>query len=111
MFDLPVAEGPYPQVVRLQTMRCLFEAYEHVLSLLENVFTPMFCHSDEVSPPRARLGPPPRSPESDPSAHSPRCFKIPGSVPLQYFRQLLRGAESPARSSRMSRWVLTSRNK
>lgn len=25
---------------------------------------------------------------------------------LQYFRQLLRGAESPARSSRMSRWVL-----
>lgn len=30
-------------------MRCLFEAYEHVLSLLENVFTPMFCHSDEVS--------------------------------------------------------------
>lgn len=29
-------------------MRCLFEAYEHVLSLLENVFTPMFCHSDEV---------------------------------------------------------------
>lgn len=35
-------------VVKLQTMRCLFEAYEHVLSLLENVFTPMFCHSDEV---------------------------------------------------------------
>ncbi|XP_056867959.1 sorting nexin-14-like isoform X3 [Takifugu flavidus] len=62
-----IAEGPYPQVVRLQTMRCLFEAYEHVLSLLENVFAPMFCHSDE------------------------------------YFRQLLRGAESPARSSRMSR--------
>ncbi|XP_056867958.1 sorting nexin-14-like isoform X2 [Takifugu flavidus] len=61
-----IAEGPYPQVVRLQTMRCLFEAYEHVLSLLENVFAPMFCHSDE------------------------------------YFRQLLRGAESPARSSRMS---------
>ncbi|XP_036981312.1 sorting nexin-14-like isoform X6 [Acanthopagrus latus] len=62
-----IAEGPYPQVVKLQTMRCLFEAYEHVLSLLENVFTPMFCHSDE------------------------------------YFRQLLRGAESPARNSRMSR--------
>ncbi|XP_029973288.1 sorting nexin-14-like [Salarias fasciatus] len=62
-----VAQGPYPDVVRLQTMRCLFEAYEHVLSLLENVFTPMFCHSDE------------------------------------YFRQLLRGAESPARNSRMSR--------
>lgn len=38
-------------MVRLQTMRCLFEAYEHVLSLLENVFTPMFCHSDEVSLP------------------------------------------------------------
>ncbi|KAM4724173.1 sorting nexin-14-like isoform 2-T2 [Anableps anableps] len=61
-----VAEGPYAEVVKLQTMRCLFEAYEHVLSLLENVFTPMFCHSDE------------------------------------YFRQLLRGAESPARNSRMS---------
>uniref|UniRef100_A0A3P9HQK8 Sorting nexin-14 n=1 Tax=Oryzias latipes TaxID=8090 RepID=A0A3P9HQK8_ORYLA len=62
-----VATGPYTQVVKLQTMRCLFEAYEHVLSLLEDVFTPMFCHSDE------------------------------------YFRQLLRGAESPARNSRMSR--------
>ncbi|KAM3595334.1 uncharacterized protein V6R79_021829 [Siganus canaliculatus] len=62
-----IAEGPYLEVVKLQTMRCLFEAYEHVLSLLENVFTPMFCHSDE------------------------------------YFRQLLRGAESPARNSRMSR--------
>uniref|UniRef100_A0A3B3HC49 Sorting nexin-14 n=1 Tax=Oryzias latipes TaxID=8090 RepID=A0A3B3HC49_ORYLA len=61
-----VATGPYTQVVKLQTMRCLFEAYEHVLSLLEDVFTPMFCHSDE------------------------------------YFRQLLRGAESPARNSRMS---------
>lgn len=45
-----VAEGPYGGVVQLQTMRCLFEAYEHVLSLLESVFTPMFCHSDEVSP-------------------------------------------------------------
>lgn len=43
-----VAEGPYQGVVKLQKMRCLFEAYEHVLSLLENVFTPMFCHSDEV---------------------------------------------------------------
>ncbi|XP_040284659.1 sorting nexin-14 isoform X2 [Bufo bufo] len=42
-----IAEGPYKEVVKLQTMRCLFEAYEHVLSLLENVFTPMFCHSDE----------------------------------------------------------------
>ncbi|KAK0153346.1 Sorting nexin-14 [Merluccius polli] len=61
-----VAEAPYGEVVKLQTMRCLFEAYEHVLSLLENVFTPMFCHSDE------------------------------------YFRQLLRGAESPARNSKMS---------
>ena len=47
-FPSPVAEGPYAGVVKLQTMRCLFEAYEHVLSLLENVFTPMFCHSDEV---------------------------------------------------------------
>lgn len=47
--NLSVAEGPYTEVVKLQTMRCLFEAYEHVLSLLENVFTPMFCHSDEVS--------------------------------------------------------------
>ncbi|KAJ8367724.1 hypothetical protein AAFF_G00310920 [Aldrovandia affinis] len=62
-----IAEGAYAGVVRLQTMRCLFEAYEHVLSLLENVFTPMFCHSDE------------------------------------YFRQLLRGAESPARNSKLSR--------
>ncbi|XP_014065644.1 sorting nexin-14 isoform X6 [Salmo salar] len=62
-----IAEGPYAGVVKLQTMRCLFEAYEHVLSLLENVFTPMFCHSDE------------------------------------YFRQLLRGAESPARNSKLSR--------
>ncbi|XP_070776556.1 sorting nexin-14-like [Enoplosus armatus] len=62
-----IAEGPYSEVVKLQTMRCLFEAYEHVLSLLENVFTPLFCHSDE------------------------------------YFRQLLRGAESPARNSKMSR--------
>ncbi|XP_034164215.1 sorting nexin-14 isoform X6 [Pangasianodon hypophthalmus] len=62
-----VAEGAYADVVKLQTMRCLFEAYEHVLSLLENVFTPMFCHSDE------------------------------------YFRQLLRGAESPTRSSRLGR--------
>ncbi|XP_078225851.1 sorting nexin-14 isoform X25 [Callithrix jacchus] len=43
-----IAEGPYIDVVKLQTMRCLFEAYEHVLSLLENVFTPMFCHSDEI---------------------------------------------------------------
>ncbi|XP_017331813.1 sorting nexin-14 isoform X5 [Ictalurus punctatus] len=62
-----IAEGAYADVVKLQTMRCLFEAYEHVLSLLENVFTPMFCHSDE------------------------------------YFRQLLRGAESPTRSSRLGR--------
>uniref|UniRef100_A0AAY4ASR9 Sorting nexin-14 n=2 Tax=Denticeps clupeoides TaxID=299321 RepID=A0AAY4ASR9_9TELE len=62
-----IAQGPYTEVVKLQTMRCLFEAYEHVLSLLENVFTPMFCHSDE------------------------------------YFRQLLRGAESPTRNSKLSR--------
>ncbi|XP_075871500.1 sorting nexin-14-like isoform X2 [Nelusetta ayraudi] len=62
-----IAEGPYGGVVQLQTMRCLFEAYEHVLSLLESVFTPMFCHSDE------------------------------------YFRHLLRGAESPARNSRVCR--------
>nr|XP_057942390.1 sorting nexin-14 [Doryrhamphus excisus] len=62
-----VAAGPYGAVVKLQTMRCLFEAYEHVLSLLENVFTPMFCHSDE------------------------------------YFRHLLKGAESPTRSLRVSR--------
>lgn len=48
MSPLPVAIGPYAAVVKLQTMRCLFEAYEHVLSLLERVFTPMFCHSDEV---------------------------------------------------------------
>uniref|UniRef100_A0A8D0H3W2 Sorting nexin-14 n=1 Tax=Sphenodon punctatus TaxID=8508 RepID=A0A8D0H3W2_SPHPU len=62
-----IAEGPYAEVVKLQTMRCLFEAYEHVLSLLENVFAPMFCHSDE------------------------------------YFRQLLRGAESPTRNSKFNR--------
>ncbi|KAI4899634.1 hypothetical protein NFI96_014634 [Prochilodus magdalenae] len=42
-----IAEGSYTDVVKLQKMPCLFEAYEHVLSLLENVFTPMFCHSDE----------------------------------------------------------------
>ncbi|NXI45313.1 SNX14 protein, partial [Galbula dea] len=62
-----IAEGPYTDVVKLQTMRCLFEAYERVLSLLENVFTPMFCHSDE------------------------------------YFRHLLRGAESPTRNSKLNR--------
>ncbi|XP_074752085.1 sorting nexin-14 isoform X3 [Athene noctua] len=62
-----IAEGPYMDVVKLQTMRCLFEAYEHVLYLLENVFTPMFCHSDE------------------------------------YFRHLLRGAESPTRNSKFNR--------
>ncbi|KAM4713648.1 sorting nexin-14 isoform 2-T2 [Anableps anableps] len=62
-----VAAGPYRDVVKLQKMTCLFEAYEHVLSLLEGVFTPMFCHSDE------------------------------------YFRHLLRGAESPTRSSRIHR--------
>uniref|UniRef100_UPI0037E92A67 sorting nexin-14 isoform X2 n=1 Tax=Semicossyphus pulcher TaxID=241346 RepID=UPI0037E92A67 len=62
-----IAKGPYTCVVKLQTMRCLFEAYEHVLSLMERVFTPMFCHSDE------------------------------------YFRHLLRGAESPTRNSRINR--------
>ncbi|KAM3861133.1 sorting nexin-14-like [Diretmus argenteus] len=65
-----IAEGPYTGVVKLQTMRCLFEAYEHVLSLLERVFTPMFCHSDE------------------------------------YFRYLLRGAESTTRNSRINRNTL-----
>ncbi|KAF7652169.1 hypothetical protein LDENG_00100740 [Lucifuga dentata] len=62
-----IAMGPYADVVKLQTMRCLFEAYEHVLSLLEKVFSPMFCHSDE------------------------------------YFRYLLRGAESPNRNSKINR--------
>ncbi|XP_074752083.1 sorting nexin-14 isoform X1 [Athene noctua] len=66
-----IAEGPYMDVVKLQTMRCLFEAYEHVLYLLENVFTPMFCHSDE------------------------------------YFRHLLRGAESPTRNSKFNRSSLS----
>ncbi|TKS75322.1 Sorting nexin-14 [Collichthys lucidus] len=42
-----IRNSPYGDVVKLQTMHCLFEAYEHVLSLLERVFTPMFCHSDE----------------------------------------------------------------
>lgn len=49
LWRVVVAQGPYTGVVKLQTMRCLFEAYEHVLSLLEKVFTPMFCHSDEVT--------------------------------------------------------------
>lgn len=48
--------------MKLQTMRCLFEAYEHVLALLERVFTPMFCHSDEV---RRRAAPPPSSQLTD----------------------------------------------
>lgn len=62
-----IAEGPYSDVIKLQTVPCLFKAYEHVLSLLERVFTPMFCHSDE------------------------------------YFRHLLKGVESPTRSSRINR--------
>ncbi|KAK5598668.1 Sorting nexin-14, partial [Crenichthys baileyi] len=62
-----IAAGPYRNVVKLQKMTCLFEAYEHVLFLLEGVFTPMFCHSDE------------------------------------YFRHLLKGAESPTRNSRINR--------
>ncbi|XP_005936288.1 sorting nexin-14 isoform X1 [Haplochromis burtoni] len=69
-----VAKGPYTEVVKLQQMRCLFEAYEHVLSLLERVFTPIFCHSDE------------------------------------YFRHLLKGVESPARSSKVSRCASYSRS-
>ncbi|MEQ2316610.1 Sorting nexin-14, partial [Ameca splendens] len=64
-----IAAGPYRNVVKLQKMTCLFEAYEHVLFLLEGVFTPMFCHSDE------------------------------------YFRHLLKGAESPTRNSRINRLV------
>ncbi|KAM9355959.1 sorting nexin-14-like isoform 2-T2 [Pholidichthys leucotaenia] len=62
-----ITEGPYRSVVKLQKMRCLFAAYDHVLNLLERVLIPMFCHSDE------------------------------------YFRHLLRGAESPARNSKISR--------
>ncbi|XP_014909959.1 sorting nexin-14 isoform X3 [Poecilia latipinna] len=53
-FDPAVVEGirsvavaPYSQVVVLQKKPFLFQAYELVLSLLEEVFTPMFCHSDE----------------------------------------------------------------
>ncbi|KAM9798302.1 sorting nexin-14-like [Neosynchiropus ocellatus] len=42
-----VSTGPPSSVVQLQTSTSLFEAHEHVLSLLERVFTPMFCHSDE----------------------------------------------------------------
>ncbi|XP_069788334.1 sorting nexin-14 isoform X2 [Narcine bancroftii] len=42
-----IAEGSFKDVVKLQTRRCLFEAYEYVMNLLETVFTPMFCHSDE----------------------------------------------------------------
>uniref|UniRef100_A0A3Q0R078 Sorting nexin 14 n=1 Tax=Amphilophus citrinellus TaxID=61819 RepID=A0A3Q0R078_AMPCI len=48
--EIRIATGPYAEVVKLQQMCCLFEAYEHVLSLLERVFTPMFCHSDERTP-------------------------------------------------------------
>uniref|UniRef100_V9KCI3 Sorting nexin-14 n=1 Tax=Callorhinchus milii TaxID=7868 RepID=V9KCI3_CALMI len=62
-----IAKGNYRDVVKLQTTPCLFEAYEHVLSLLEAVFTPMFCHSDE------------------------------------YFRYLLKGAESPTHNSKLNR--------
>ncbi|XP_053143186.1 sorting nexin-14 isoform X2 [Hemicordylus capensis] len=62
-----IVEGPYVEVVKLQTMRCLFEAYEHVFSLLESVFIPMFCHSHE------------------------------------YFRHLLKGAESPTRNSKLNK--------
>ncbi|KAM3851269.1 sorting nexin-14 isoform 1-T2 [Vipera latastei] len=42
-----IAEGPYKEVVKLQQMRCFFEAYEQVFSLLENVFIPKFCHTNE----------------------------------------------------------------
>ncbi|XP_058031538.1 sorting nexin-14 isoform X3 [Ahaetulla prasina] len=42
-----IAEGPYEEVVKLQQMRCFFEAYEQVFSLLENVFIPRFCHTYE----------------------------------------------------------------
>ncbi|KAL7987919.1 hypothetical protein Chor_006838 [Crotalus horridus] len=43
-----IAEGPYKEVVKLQQMRCFFEAYEQVFSLLENVFIPKFCHTYEI---------------------------------------------------------------
>lgn len=56
-------------MVKLQTMRCLFEAYEHVLALLETVFTPMFCHSDEVR--QADAAPPTEH------AHRPRPLTMP----------------------------------
>uniref|UniRef100_A0A6J0TJ57 Sorting nexin-14 isoform X2 n=1 Tax=Pogona vitticeps TaxID=103695 RepID=A0A6J0TJ57_9SAUR len=42
-----IAEGPYSEVVKLQTMRCFYEAFEHVFSLLETVYIPRFCHTDE----------------------------------------------------------------
>ncbi|XP_071057739.1 sorting nexin-14 isoform X2 [Pseudochaenichthys georgianus] len=122
-----IAEGPFAEVVKLQTMRCLFEAYEHVLSLLENVFTPMFCHSDERAPRCLAVSQTPRiNQETTPviqlTPSAPRASKGGAASPatscqhgtqtprsilicssLQYFRQLLRGAESPARNSRMSR--------
>ncbi|XP_071057740.1 sorting nexin-14 isoform X3 [Pseudochaenichthys georgianus] len=121
-----IAEGPFAEVVKLQTMRCLFEAYEHVLSLLENVFTPMFCHSDERAPRCLAVSQTPRiNQETTPviqlTPSAPRASKGGAASPatscqhgtqtprsilicssLQYFRQLLRGAESPARNSRMS---------
>ncbi|CAL9691933.1 unnamed protein product [Knipowitschia caucasica] len=62
-----VCQASFRSVRLLQKKHCLFEAYEHVLFLLEKVFTPMFCHSDE------------------------------------YFRHLLRGAESPNRNSKSLR--------
>ncbi|XP_015240644.1 PREDICTED: sorting nexin-14 [Cyprinodon variegatus] len=65
-----IAEGPFTEVVKLQTMRCLFEAYEHVLSLLENVFTPMFCHSDENVHPDYHTACPDTTLGSFPSASS-----------------------------------------
>ncbi|KAM8847399.1 sorting nexin-14-like isoform 3-T3 [Synchiropus picturatus] len=42
-----VCAGPPASVLKLQTSTSLFQAHEHICSLLEQVFTPMFCHSDE----------------------------------------------------------------
>lgn len=81
-------------VVKLQKTPCLFEAYEHVLSLLEKVFTPMFCHSDEV-----RKSIPPNTSRNQ----FIWTFSTQSLLYFQYFRYLLKGAESPTRSSRISR--------
>ncbi|XP_038048317.1 sorting nexin-14-like [Patiria miniata] len=42
-----IVNGPYEGVTRLRTSSTLFRAYEHAYKLMENVFCPLFHHSDE----------------------------------------------------------------